>query len=147
MRDIRCLCANCRNDYVQAGYEIIPVLPIERESCDKCERPGVNVEVRKVVRPKLVFVCSPFGGLYENQERAAKYSANEVKAGNIPFAPHLLYPWFMSELNEREKAINYGIEMLYRCDELHVYEKPTNGMKREIAAAIAKGIKVVYMEV
>lgn len=146
MKDIRCLCQGCRADYEAAGYLIIPILPIERDRCDKCERPGVHIELRKATKPKLVFVCSPFGGLYENQERAAKYSAREVAAGNIPFAPHLLFPWFMSELTERDKAIRYGIEVLYRCDELHVYEKPTSGMKREISAAIAKGIKVVHME-
>ena len=146
MKDVRCLCQCCRADYERAGYEVIPILPIQRKTCDKCERPGINIELRQSKIPKLVFVCSPFGGLYENQELAAKYSAREVAAGNIPFAPHLLFPWFMSELTEREKAIRFGIEMLYRCDELHVYEKPTSGMKREIAAAIAKGIKVVYVE-
>ncbi|MEA4869910.1 MAG: DUF4406 domain-containing protein [Christensenella sp.] len=145
-RDIRCLCACCRADYERAGYEIIPVIPVKREPCDKCDRPGMNVEIRQTVRPKVVFVCSPFGGLVENQELAAKYCAREVAAGNVPFAPHLFYTWFMSEATERDKAIRRGIEMLYRCDEVHVYEEPTQGMKREIAAAIAKGIKVVYME-
>lgn len=144
--DIRCLCACCRADYERAGYEIIPIMPIKREPCDKCERMGVNVELIPSRKPNVVFVCSPFGGLVENQELAAKYCAQEVKAGNIPFAPHLIFPLFMSELTEREKAISFGIEMLYRCDELHVYEQPTSGMKREIRAAISKGIKVVYME-
>lgn len=149
MRDIRCLCACCRADYERAGYEIIPVMPIKREPCDKCERMGVNVELLPAKKPNLVFVCSPFGGLVENQELAAKYCAQEVKAGNIPFAPHIFFTWFMSEKDDRKKALFFSTSMIRMgiFKEIHVYEDPTSGMKEEIRAARETGTKVVYMEV
>lgn len=145
-RDIRCLCPCCRADYERAGYEIIPILPIKRESCDKCERMGVAIELIPAKHPKLVFVCSPFGGLDENIIKALTYCRREVDAGNIPIAPHCYFTRFMNETTERNKGISFGIELLLRCEEMHVYDEPTDGMKREIEASRRHGIKVVYME-
>jgi len=95
----------------------------------------------------VVFVCSPFGGKKENVTLAREYCRRETEIGNVPFAPHLLFPQFMSELTERGDAIHMGIEILERCDELHVWGgKVTSGMRSEILAAESCGIPVVMME-
>lgn len=148
-RDIRCLCERCRGDYIAAGYLVETTNQVVRSSCDKCERMGVEVEILRLKpRRKIVIVCSPFGGKEENLIRAREYCAREVKAGNIPLAPHLIFPQFLDEATERSKGISFGIEIIKRAgDELHVYETPTDGMQQEIRAAIERGIKVVYMEV
>lgn len=147
MADIRCLCERCKADYEQAGYTVKVQIPINRGHCDKCERNGVDVELLKLERHrKIVGVCSPFGGSEENLAKAREYCAQEVKAGNIPIAPHLIFTQFMSEETDRDKGISFGIELLSRLDELHVYCKPTSGMRREIETLSKKGMKIVYME-
>ena len=148
MADIRCLCTRCRSDYESAGYPAAPIYPLLSALCDKCGRPGVNVALDRVnLRRKIVFVCSPYGGDESNLKRAEEYCAREVRAGNIPFAPHLFFTRFMSEATDREKGIAFGLVFLGFCDEIHVYRTPTSGMKREIQKSISLGIKVVHMEV
>ena len=44
-RDIRCLCRCCREDYIDAGYKIALLYPLQSGLCDKCERVGYSVEV------------------------------------------------------------------------------------------------------
>ena len=95
----------------------------------------------------VVFVCSPYGGKPRNVTRAFNYCIMETELGNIPFAPHCFYPQFMDEKTDRYIAIEMGIEMLSRCDELHVWgDKITEGMAMEIEYATENGIPVVYME-
>lgn len=86
---------------------------------------------------KKVFVCSPFAGNVElNIQKAREYCRIEMMQGNVPFAPHLLYPQFLNDNDptEREQGLRMGLEIMKCCDELHVYG-PTisNGMAREIA--------------
>lgn len=46
----------------------------------------------------LVYICSPFSGDVENNViKAQKYSRYALDKGNIPIAPHLLFPQFMSD--------------------------------------------------
>lgn len=147
MQDVRCLCGCCRNDYEAAGYTVSPVSPIKHEPCYKCGRNGTVVTIRKVEKKRrIVFVCSAYGGDEENQRRAEEYCTREVAAGNIPFAPHVYFPRFMSEKTDRERGILFGLIFLAFCDEIHVYGDLTNGMRREIRRAIELGIRVVYME-
>lgn len=94
----------------------------------------------------LVFVCSPYGGKRENFKRAQEYCALEMALGNTPFAPHVHYHGILSEDVDREIGIQHGLEILSRCDELHVFaQDPTPGMKREIAFAESAGIPVRWM--
>ncbi len=86
---------------------------------------------------KKVFVCSPYSGDIEgNTARAIKYCQAEIAAGNIPFAPHLIFPRMLDENKpeDRELGIRMGLEMMRCCDELHVYgQHISQGMPREIA--------------
>jgi len=85
---------------------------------------------------KKVFVCSPYSGdIEENTKRAASYCRKEIMDGNVPFAPHLLYPQILDEHNpeERKLGISLGLEMMKHCDELRVCGGSiTEGMLIEI---------------
>jgi hypothetical protein len=86
---------------------------------------------------KRVFVCSPYANdIPGNTDRAIKYCLAEVNAGNVPFAPHLIYPQILSESDPegRKKGIELGLAMMEACDELHIYgDRVSNGMATEIA--------------
>lgn len=94
----------------------------------------------------LVFVCSPYRGkIQKNIANAISYCEMEMAMGNTPFAPHCFFPQFT---DDDALGIQHGLEILTRCDELHVWGKRVSeGMKIEIDAAEAAGIPVVYMEV
>ena len=86
---------------------------------------------------KKVFVCSPYrGNIPDNTRRAALYCKLAVKAGLLPIAPHLYFTRFFNEADEDERnlGIAMGIELMQLCDEMWVFGKPTEGMKREIRA-------------
>ena len=69
--------------------------------------------------------------------------AVEKKA--IPFAPHLLYPRFMSEEEERDLALFMGKVMLDKCAEVWVFGGTvTNGMKGELDRAEKRHKRVRY---
>ena len=93
----------------------------------------------KVFRP-LVYICSPYAGDVErNTERAKIYSRFAVIERNaIAFAPHLLFPMYLSDDNpaERELALFMDIVFLGKCNELWVFgENITKGMQMEIDKA------------
>jgi hypothetical protein len=96
----------------------------------------------------LVYVCSPYAGdVSGNTGRARKYCRFVVRQGAIPFAPHLLYPQFMSDKvpAERELALLFGKIWLSRMDEVWVFgEHVSEGMKAEIAKTHAKRIPLKF---
>ena len=49
----------------------------------------------------LVYICSPYSGdVKTNTEKAKDYCRFAVEKGNVPIAPHLLFPQFMDEESE-----------------------------------------------
>lgn len=94
----------------------------------------------------VVYICSPFrGDVEKNIENARKYCSFAIKKKAIPFAPHLLYPQFMSEETDRELALFFGIVMLDKCAEVWVFgDKISEGMKVEIERAKSKEKKIRY---
>lgn len=42
MKDERCLCHSCMNDYILAGYRVNITNNKELGVCDKCARPGFD---------------------------------------------------------------------------------------------------------
>lgn len=111
---------------------------------------AVQREERCKSRPyrPLVFICSPFAGdTARNTEQARRFCRFAVLQGMIPFAPHLLYPQFMSDSDpaERELALFFGMVWLTKMDAVWVFgEHISAGMRREIAKARAKGIPVKF---
>ena len=98
---------------------------------------------------KKVFICSPFrGDMERNAKKAAAYCRGACEQGFLPIAPHLLFPQFLNEGNpaERGLGISMGMELLLLCGEVWVFGHPTEGMRAEIAFAMERGIKVVFME-
>ena len=100
---------------------------------------------------KLIYVCSPYRGDAEtNTKNAREYCRRIVAEGNIPIAPHLLFPQFMDDNidAERERAMEMNLEIMRHCDEVHVFGHQISfGMFEEIQAAKKLGIPVVQEEV
>ena len=94
---------------------------------------------------RRVFVCSPYRGDVIANVALARRTCREVLArGDAPFAPHLLYPEFLDDADaaERDRGIGAGLVWLAVADEVLVVGNPTDGMRREIAAAEALGLPV-----
>lgn len=85
----------------------------------------------------LVYICCPFSGdIEKNIERTKEYSRFAVDRGQIPVAPTLMYPQFMSDEDERELAMFMDLVLLGKCDELWVFgETISSGMQRELDVA------------
>jgi hypothetical protein len=76
--------------------------------------------------------------------RARQYCKFAVGRGRIPLAPHLYFSQFLSEVDEREKAMDMNFELLRLCGEVWVFgDRITEGMKAEISHAgrIRKNIR------
>lgn len=88
-----------------------------------------------------IFVASPFKGQFHNMRKAAELCQKIFEAGAIPYAPHLLFPWFMSENpEEREVALGMSTSLIDRgtFDALFYEEAPTSGMGKELNTAQPK---------
>ena len=100
---------------------------------------------------KLIYVCSPYrGDISTNTEQAKGYCRKIVQEGDIPIAPHLLFPQFMddSKASERERAMEMNLEIMRYCDAVHVFGHQISfGMFQEIQAAKKLGIPVVQEEI
>ena len=101
------------------------------------------------MKKKLVYVCSPCRGNYEeNIKRAAKHCYTIMKnfPDVIPIAPHVYFTQFLDDTKAAERALGMeaGIELLSMCDELWVYglDNPSEGMQAEIEYAKAHGITI-----
>lgn len=98
----------------------------------------------------VVYICSPYLGEIEaNVANARIYSRNAALMGYVPIAPHLLFPQFISEKNERELAIQMDLELLSHCDELWVCgDFLSAGMKKEVeeATRLRKSIRYFRLE-
>ena len=87
----------------------------------------------------LVYVCSAYSGdVTTNTEQAKQYCRFALEQGQIPLAPHLMFPLFMNDDDptERELAIFMDVVLLGKCDELWVFgETISEGMVVEIEVA------------
>lgn len=92
----------------------------------------------RTYRP-LVYICSPLSGnVTENTERARAFCRFALEKGQIPLAPHLLFPQFMNDADptERELAIFMDVILLGKCSELWVLgDTVSEGMQTEIDVA------------
>lgn len=87
----------------------------------------------------LVYVASAYSGdVTTNTEKAKQYCRFAMEQGQIPLAPHLMFPQFMNDDDpaERELAIFMDVILLGKCDELWVFgETISEGMAVEIEVA------------
>lgn len=95
---------------------------------------------------KLIYVASPYAGDVEKNTESAKRACRHVmNEGHAFFAPHLLYPQLLDDLNpqERQAGLDMGLEVLRKCDELWCYgDRISPGMAREIEQAKNFGIPI-----
>jgi dienelactone hydrolase len=94
----------------------------------------------------IVYVCSPYAGDVErNTANTRRYCRFVVDRGCIPIAPHLLFPQFMQEDEERDLALFMDIVLLTKCAELWVFgDIITKGMELEIARAQRRDQPIRY---
>ena len=131
----------CGFDYVESAYSIINTLITALDSV-----PTTTPEKRA----DFVYVCSPFSSdPMKNVELARKYCAEIWREGKIPIATHLYFPQFVNELesSERLRAIGYGEKAVGICSEIRVFGNYiSDGMKREITAAVKAGVPIRWCE-
>ncbi len=96
----------------------------------------------------LVYICSPFAGDIEvNIHNARRYSRFAVDSGYLPITPHLLYPQFLDDSNQRERDLGmfFGLVLMDKCAEVWVFgDYISAGMQVEIERAEAKGQIIRY---
>jgi hypothetical protein len=100
---------------------------------------------------KKIFVCSRYTGDEENNLNFARKVCKEIAFnGDVPLAPHLIYPQFLdnNDLDERRIGIDCGKAFLDVCDELWIcHSDPcgqiSEGMYEEIRHAQSKRTPVV----
>ena len=106
-----------------------------------------NKPKNRTYRP-LVYICSPLSGdIPSNTERARQFCRFALEKGQIPLAPHLMFPQFVNDDDpaERELALFMDIVLLGKCSELWVFgERISAGMQREIKKAQKRGIQIRY---
>lgn len=96
---------------------------------------------------KLIYICSPCRGDYENNiDNAIMWSGACFRMGYIPVTPHIYFTRFADDRNakERSMAMEAGAQLLLSCSEVWVFglDHPSEGMQAEIALAIRNGISV-----
>jgi len=103
--------------------------------------------LKPAFRP-LVYICSPFSGNTKyNIKRAQEFCRFALENGNIPLAPHLMFPQFMNDANpkERDLTIFMDIILMGKCQEVWVLgDVISNGMSIEINKAKSRKQKVRY---
>lgn len=109
-----------------------------------CYEALTNIELEEKATSKpafkpLVYICSPFSGDIEvNIKRAREFCRFALEKGNIPLAPHLMFPQFMDDTDEKERdlAIFMDIVLMGKCQEVWVLgDVFSKGMSIEIEKA------------
>jgi len=95
-----------------------------------------------------VYVASPFGGEEENLEYARLCLADSIDRGEVPFAPHLLYPQVLDDSDEEDRGTGMELarEWIDSCDLLVLYvdRGVSDGMVAEAEEANLLGIPVEH---
>ena len=111
---------------------------IERRNHEGYADPTAYAALTKVFRQnQFTYICSPYrDNPRVNVMRARQYCKFAVSKGRIPLAPHLYFPQFLSEIDERGKVMSMNLELLRLCGEVWVFgDRITEGMAAEIAHA------------
>lgn len=98
-----------------------------------------------------IYIASPYSGnIKENTQKALLYSKFAANQNCLPICPHLYFTQFLDDsvAAEREKGLNFAIQMLERCVEVWVFgERTSEGMRAEIEMAVEKHIPIRYFTI
>lgn len=96
----------------------------------------------------LVYICSPYSrNVQHNTERTKQFCRFALEQGQIPLAPHLMFPQFIDDENpeERELALYMDVVLMGKCQELWVLgDTISEGMGIEIGKAKKRRQSVRY---
>ncbi len=96
-----------------------------------------------------IYVCSPYGGLEENYEKAKKFGRYVASKGHIPIIPHTMLHGVIEDKFplECEKGLAAGKLLMTLCDEVWVFgANITPGMAGEIMEAARLKIPTVEIK-
>ncbi len=98
---------------------------------------------------RKIYVCAPLeGDMAANLEKAKLYARYVLLCGAAPVVPHF-YALVVDEErpDERQKAIDAGLSLLWLCDETWAFgEEITPGMREEIRFCKSLNIPVRYVK-
>ena len=93
---------------------------------------------------RVVYICHPFRSDWvANAVRVRDICRQFAHRRCLPLAPQIFLPHFLDEATERDRVMSLCLRLVALVDEVHVYGKPTKGMRLEIAEARRLGIPVV----
>jgi hypothetical protein len=105
---------------------------------------NVDREARARAYRPLICIASPYAGDVErNTAGRGRTAGSRGGQGVRPLAPHLIFPQFLNDGDEAERALGlwFARILLTKCDELWVFgETISPGMAAEIAKADRRGI-------
>lgn len=97
---------------------------------------------------KKIYVASPFNGEESNVVKAIQYCRYVFEKGYIPIAPHLLFPRFLNDSDNGERAFGMfaAIELLKICDEMWVFGNHSFGVCLECLFAEMFQIPILHID-
>ena len=102
------------------------------------------MNTQSVLAKKRIYICSPLRGDIENNiVRAKQFCRWVFELGGIPIAPHVAYAGILNDdiHEERQLALQAGLELVKICDELWHFEREiSSGMNAEIT--LARGLSI-----
>ncbi len=96
-----------------------------------------------------IYVCSAYGGLEENYEKAKKYAKYVISKGHIPILSHTMLHGILDDTYkaDRERGLTTGKLLMTICDEIWVFgAEITSGMAGEILEASRLNIPMVEIK-
>jgi nucleoside 2-deoxyribosyltransferase len=94
----------------------------------------------------LIYIAGPYTNPepIENTHKAFRMADELVKAGHVPYVPHMSLIWNLVSPKPVDFWYAYDLEILVRCDAVLRMEGASVGADNEVAVARAKGIPVFY---
>ena len=103
----------------------------------------------KKMPTQRIYICSALKGNVErNIRRAEIYCRFAFDEGFVPVAPHIYYPRFLDNTDKDETAAGqrYGLEEMWRCEQLWVFGAVNDDMRDAISLARELEIPVRHFD-
>jgi hypothetical protein len=98
-------------------------------------------------RSLRIYVCHAWSNDPVANAKDIEFICRAIVAKNaLPIAPQIYLSRFMDETTERELALKFCLQLLADCDLVLAFGTPTDGMRRELMFARARGIPVRHLD-